>query len=269
MATYFQDVAEQMRNQIRQGSYPNGKRLPSEDKLADQYGVSRPTLRLALEQLQNEGLVDKRHGSGNFVRWPADRLTYLGTARSTGWHGLNTEVSTTETTADTSVAALLGVEEGEKVTAFTYLARRGTRPRSVTRSYVPARLARLISPDRPQLPWGHDIRQQLTAAGVRLASSTERLVARLPMPCEARTLQISQRTTVLVIGRTLSDVSGRVVEAAVVVLPGQCTEAVFTTHIGLRSDEDESSAPPAERQEAIQLVHSPTPAESDKEVSGD
>lgn len=269
MATQYWDVAEQLRMLISQGHYPNGTRLPAEDKLAAQYGVSRPTLRLALEQLQNEGLLDKRHGSGNFVRWPADRLTYPGTARMTDVHDLNTFVSTTETKADASVAALLEIDQGDTVIAYTYLARRGTRVRSLTHAHVPARLAALISPNRSLHPWGHDIRQQLTESGVQLASSTERLFARLPTSSEARTLQISPRGTVLVVGRTLIDVSGRVVEASVVVLPGQCAEAIFTTHIALRSEERESSAPTTEQRAASQLVHGPNPAERDKEASRD
>lgn len=242
MATQYWDVAEQLRALISRGSYSNGTRLPAEDKLAVQYGVSRPTLRLALEQLQNEGLLDKRHGSGNFVRWPADRLVYPGTALMTDGHDLNTYVSTTETIADASVAALLEIPEGDKVIAYTYLARRGTRPRSLTQSYVPARLAALISPNRSLHPWGHDIRLQLAESGVQLGSSTERIVARMPTSSEARTLQISPRGTVLVVGRTFNDVSGRVVEASVVVLPGQCAEAIFTTHFRLGSEESESPA---------------------------
>ncbi|WP_164716041.1 GntR family transcriptional regulator [Streptomyces sp. WAC 06738] len=269
MATQYWDVAEQLRTLISQGSYPNGTRLPAEDKLAVQYGVSRPTLRLALEQLQNEGLLDKRHGSGNFVRWPADRLIYPGIARMTDGHDLNTFVSRTETKADPSVAALLEIEQGDTVIAYTYLARRGTRPRSLTHAYVPARLAALISPNRSLHPWGHDIRQQFAESGVRLASSTERLIARLPTSTEARTLQISPRGTVLVVGRTLIDVAGRVVEASVVVIPGQCAEAIFTTHFALSSEECESSAPTAAHHEANQLVHGLNPAESDKEVSRD
>ncbi|WBB59175.1 GntR family transcriptional regulator [Streptomyces sp. WMMC500] len=269
MATHYRDVADQLRQKITQGSYENGTRLPAEDKLADVYGVSRPTLRLALEQLQNEGLLDKRHGSGNFVCWPAERLTYPGTARTTGWHGLNTNVSTVEMKADARVAALLEVEEGEKVTAYTYLARRGTRPRSLTHAYVPARLAALISPEEFRRPWGHDIRQQLTESGVQLASSTERLFSRLPTSSEARTLQISPRGTVLVIRRTLSDIAGQVVEGAVVILPGQCTEAIFTTHFGLRSDEGEPITATAEQREASRLGRGSNPPDSDKEVSRD
>ncbi|GAA2655352.1 GntR family transcriptional regulator [Streptomyces aculeolatus] len=265
MATQYRDVAEELKALINQGNYPNGTQLPAEDKLAVQYGVSRPTLRLALEQLQNEGLLDKRHGSGNFVRWPAERLIYPGTALMPNGHDLNTDVSTTETTADASVAALLEITEGDKVIAYTYLARRGTRPRSLTQSYVPARLAALISPNRPLHPWAHDIRLQLTESGVQLASSTERLVARMPTSSEARTLQISPRGTVLVVARTFNDISGRVVEASAVVLPGQCAEAIYTTHFRLGSEERDSPA----RTAVTRSKPAPSRSQPDRERQGD
>ncbi|MFJ5291126.1 GntR family transcriptional regulator [Streptomyces sp. NPDC088348] len=59
-----------------------GERLPSEAKLATRYTVSTPTLRSALAVLQGEGLVEKIHGRGNFVRYPLRRITYVGDGRT-------------------------------------------------------------------------------------------------------------------------------------------------------------------------------------------
>ncbi|MFD4747805.1 GntR family transcriptional regulator [Streptomyces rubiginosohelvolus] len=50
-----------------------GERLPSEAQPAARYTVSTPTLRSALALLQAEGLVEKVHGEGNFVRPPSSR----------------------------------------------------------------------------------------------------------------------------------------------------------------------------------------------------
>ncbi|MFJ5707643.1 winged helix-turn-helix domain-containing protein [Streptomyces sp. NPDC093105] len=71
-------IAEDLRIQITTGHLKPGDRLPSEPKLATHYKVSTPTLRNALALLQTEGLIDKRHGKGNFVRRSLSRLTYEG-----------------------------------------------------------------------------------------------------------------------------------------------------------------------------------------------
>ena len=52
---------------IEGGTYQPGEQLPSETDLAGQLGISRPTLREALQNLEQEGIVVRRHGVGTFV----------------------------------------------------------------------------------------------------------------------------------------------------------------------------------------------------------
>ena len=52
---------------IEQGMYKPGGRLPSESELIRQYGVSRITVRQALDELEAEGRVVRRHGKGTYV----------------------------------------------------------------------------------------------------------------------------------------------------------------------------------------------------------
>ena len=61
------EVASDLRAQIRDRRLDAYERLPSERILAEQYGVSRGTLREALTRLEQEGLVDIRPGSGTYV----------------------------------------------------------------------------------------------------------------------------------------------------------------------------------------------------------
>ncbi|MGD8967094.1 MAG: GntR family transcriptional regulator [Anaerolineae bacterium] len=60
---------------IEDGAYQPGQQLPSESNLAAQLGISRPTLREALFNLEQEGVIVRKHGVGTFVA-PAygDRL---------------------------------------------------------------------------------------------------------------------------------------------------------------------------------------------------
>lgn len=60
-------VFEDLRGAILTGGIPVGSRLPSEEKLARSYGVSRPIIREAMRSLQTLGLTRSRSGSGSFV----------------------------------------------------------------------------------------------------------------------------------------------------------------------------------------------------------
>ncbi|WP_160938740.1 FadR/GntR family transcriptional regulator [Teichococcus coralli] len=64
-------AAAQLGEAIRQGRFTPGDRLPGEQQLAGEFGVSRPVVREAISRLQQEGLVEKQHGRGAFVTDPA------------------------------------------------------------------------------------------------------------------------------------------------------------------------------------------------------
>jgi GntR family transcriptional regulator len=61
-------VREEVRDRIRDGRLSDGVQLPPEVELATSLGVSRTTVREALLQLEQEGLLIRRHGHGTFVR---------------------------------------------------------------------------------------------------------------------------------------------------------------------------------------------------------
>jgi LacI family transcriptional regulator len=62
------EVSRRLRAEIAAGRYGAGARLPSEPQLVKQFGVSRPTIGRALLDLQQEGLIERRVGSGTYVR---------------------------------------------------------------------------------------------------------------------------------------------------------------------------------------------------------
>ncbi|WP_342747401.1 FadR/GntR family transcriptional regulator [Novosphingobium guangzhouense] len=71
----YQRVAHEIEQGIRSGQYAAGSRLPAERDLAEQFHVSRPTIREAMIALEIRELVEVRHGSGVYVTedMPADR----------------------------------------------------------------------------------------------------------------------------------------------------------------------------------------------------
>ena len=67
-------IRQTLTDQIASGRYSSGQRLPSESELVKTFGVSRPTVNRALRELQLTGLIDRRAGSGSYVR--ADAATH-------------------------------------------------------------------------------------------------------------------------------------------------------------------------------------------------
>ncbi|WP_017478552.1 FCD domain-containing protein [Pseudomonas sp. PAMC 26793] len=61
------DIVEQLEGMILEGTLKSGERLPAERALAEQFGVSRPSLREAIQKLAAKGLLISRQGGGNYV----------------------------------------------------------------------------------------------------------------------------------------------------------------------------------------------------------
>ena len=61
------DIIARIETLILEGSFRAGERLPAERALAEEFGVSRPSLREAIQKLVARGLLISRHGGGTFV----------------------------------------------------------------------------------------------------------------------------------------------------------------------------------------------------------
>lgn len=70
----FKDIFEDLHRGITTGKYSPGTLLPSLPNLAEQYETSRPTIRKALQMLENKGLVVCRNGIGISVTNPAEQM---------------------------------------------------------------------------------------------------------------------------------------------------------------------------------------------------
>jgi len=64
----YKQIYAQLRQSLADHAYSPGGKLPSENELVEQFGASRPTVGRALAQLESEGLVERRAGSGTFIR---------------------------------------------------------------------------------------------------------------------------------------------------------------------------------------------------------
>ncbi|QWB25495.1 MULTISPECIES: GntR family transcriptional regulator [Streptomyces] len=228
-----QEIAENLRHQITTGHIKPGERLPSEAGLADRYKVSTVTLRRALAVLQGEGLVEKIHGRGNFARRPPRKILYVGgwgtldpwTAAETA---LRVSVRTNTVPAQGHLTTLLSVPTGSPLAEFLCTSHEGESPHGLARIYIPRDLAPAGVLD-DEFPW-RETATRFAVLSSPPALVRERVSARPPSPDEASALRIGSAAPVVAITRIATDTTGRVVEAALLVFPGDRVDAVFTTH---------------------------------------
>lgn len=78
----YRTVAADLREALASGEFADGRALPTESALCDQYGVSRQTIRHAMQQLVGEGLVFRVRGRGTFATSEGEKPQYLRTVGS-------------------------------------------------------------------------------------------------------------------------------------------------------------------------------------------
>lgn len=69
----YAELVDRLRQEILDGKYTGGQKLPSENQLAQETGYSRQTIRHAISILENEGIIVRRQGSGTYVEQRAPR----------------------------------------------------------------------------------------------------------------------------------------------------------------------------------------------------
>jgi GntR family transcriptional regulator len=213
----YKQLATELREAIHKGDYPPGTLLPSENTLVERYGVSKPTVRLALSALRGEGLIKVVNGKGSYVRDAA------GTAPATiirrdvndprrGVH-LTGEPEHSRQEADARLAALLGIQVYEPLFIRDQTAQDLATGRTVlTRRILPFTVAEGTSLETNPYP----NRTELVAIlGEAYGELSTRISTRayLPHPDEATTLSMLDATPVLEITWTTQDSDGRILLA--------------------------------------------------------
>lgn len=73
----YQQIKQQVQSRIRSADWKSGTRLPSENMLVEQLGVSRMTVHRALRELTQEGYLERVHGLGTFVAKPRHHASLI------------------------------------------------------------------------------------------------------------------------------------------------------------------------------------------------
>ena len=209
---YFQ-VAQHLEQLIESGDLATGTRLENEIDLADRLGLSRPTMRRAIEYLVDRGLLVRKRGVGTQVVQAKVRrqveLTSLYDDLARARRDPRTRVISFATEpASGGLALELGLPAGTDLYVFERLRYAGAEPLALMRNHVPAGLLRLTPQDLEERGLYHLLR----ANGVTLRIAKQSIGARAATAAEARALGEARGAPLLTMVRAAYDDQGRAVE---------------------------------------------------------
>jgi DNA-binding GntR family transcriptional regulator len=209
---YYQ-VAQQLEHAIETGELAPGTRLDGELALADQLGVSRPTLRRAIEYLVDRGYLVRRRAVGTQVvhpkvRRPVELSSLYDDLTASRKNPRTTVLSIDRVPATDAVAHALGLEEGTGVLAVERLRYADGQPLAIMRNWLPLGLVDL---DAGRLERA-GLYQLMRAAGINLHLASQTIGARGASGAEAKLLQASTGEPLLTMTRTTYNENGQPVE---------------------------------------------------------
>jgi GntR family transcriptional regulator len=250
----YLEVAAALRASLVAGGYGAGGALESEAELGLRYGVSRVTVRRALEELRGEGLVTRRKGAGWFVavdpvRQALGRVSTVEAALEAS--GATAERQILEfgfAPAPAPVAASLRIEPGAEVLRVRRLTLSDGVPFALVTVWLPAALGAQLSRDDAQRAPFYEL---LAARGTELGSATQLIGADIADADDVRLLGVAPGAAVLACRRVTLARDGTPVVASEHRYPAHrttfeidfpCVEPSSEAH-GLRLVDDTYSAP--------------------------
>jgi DNA-binding GntR family transcriptional regulator len=210
---YYQ-VSRQIEAAIDAGELAPGDRLENEISLADRWGLSRPTMRRAIQELVDKGLLVRRRGIGTQVvhgrvKRPMDLTSLFDDLARSDQKPTTQLLSRELVPAPAAVAERLGVPAGTPVLHLERLRSARDEPLAVMRNWLPADLAPVLTAEALE---SRGLYELMRGAGVHLRIATQRIAARGAAAPEARLLMLRKGAPLLTMERVTYDGTGRAVE---------------------------------------------------------
>lgn len=211
---YFQ-VSQQLERDIESGRLQPGTQLGNEVQLAGELGLSRLTLRRAIQELVDKGLLVRKRGVGtqvvhNQVKRPVKLTSLYDDLASSGQEPSTTVLTHEVVEAPDDVAAALGIEPGTEVLHIERLRLAGGEPLAMLRNWLPGRHGRITEESLE----ARGLYAQLRAAGTHIRVARQRIGARKATAKEASLLGEKRGAAMLTMQRTAYDDAGNAVEFA-------------------------------------------------------
>ncbi|MFG2429523.1 GntR family transcriptional regulator [Streptomyces sp. NPDC048590] len=209
----YHQLAQQLEAAIEQGRLAPGSLLGNELELAARLGLSRPTVRQAIQSLVDKGLMVRRRGVGtqvvhNRIRRPLELSSLYDDLETAGRAPETRVLRNTLEPAAPQVAAALGVAEGGEVHLVERVRYAQGEPVALLRNHIPAGLLDLAT-ERLE---STGLYRMMRGSGITLHSARQSVGARAATPEEGRLLAESEGAPLLTMERTTFDDGGRVVE---------------------------------------------------------
>lgn len=212
----YLQLVDELEVAIRERMAPNDK-LFSERELTQVYGVSRITVRLALQELEKRGLVYKKHGKGTYVSEISDTAVDLSQAYSfteqmkkIGKVPRTSILSFELVKASDYIAQHLQLSQGEEVFEVERLRLADEVPMMLERTYVPASLFPVLAAQRMKSTPLYEIFSEDYHQVIRLAE--EEFYASIALDNEAKILGIPSNSPVLHLVRKTYNDKNRIIE---------------------------------------------------------
>ncbi len=248
----YASLAQALLRDISQKRYPVGGLLPTEDALASRHGVSRHTVRQALRELKDEGVISSHRGVGTRVRAPSEQPRVFGGINTVG--DLLQFVESTEMRvlarkeliADAAFAAQFNCKPGQAWLQLTLLRSVADqkRPLGHVQAYVRPEYADAVGAEKAfRRPVYALIEER---CGVRIVEVLQEITAVNLDAATARALKTTEGQAAMRITRHFLDRSGVTVEISVGHYPsGLYTQrSRFRAHRSEREDDGGAGAPP-------------------------
>jgi DNA-binding GntR family transcriptional regulator len=212
----YHQAARALEEAIEDGRLPRGSKLASELDLAEQLGISRPTMRAALKQLVDKGLLMRRRGIGTMVApKPVRRVVALTSLyddlKEAGREPRTRVLALEEVPCPPDVAEHLGLGPNAPVVRFERLRVANSEdsyPIALMCNFVPVGLLEFEKDDLEQTGLYELFRQ----SGITPHMATQRIGARKAGAREAEFLEIDPGDPVLNMARIAYDTNGRPIE---------------------------------------------------------
>jgi GntR family transcriptional regulator len=150
---YYQ-IKQDLQDKIINGFFKPNDRIPSEEALAKQYGISRMTARNAVTQLVNEGFLYRVHGKGTFVSKPRVEKSYapltgfVEDMRAKGFIPGSKVLSLNKIIPTSKVKKFLEIDGSKKVLEIIRMRYANAEPIVIQKAYIPVGAApKLIEED--------------------------------------------------------------------------------------------------------------------------
>jgi GntR family transcriptional regulator len=209
----YHQAAQALERAIEDGRLPRGSKLDGELDLAEQLGISRPTIRAALKQLVDKGLLIRRRGIGTMVATkPVRRAVALTSLyddlKESGREPTTRVLDFEETVCPPEVAEQLELGPAAPVLRFERLRIAGDDPIALMRNFVPVGLLGIEKEDLERT----GLYDLFRRSGIAPHVATQRVGARKANDEEAELLEMEVGDPVLTMTRTAYDTAGRPIE---------------------------------------------------------